>query len=86
VWGGGAQSASEARMSHTTVAGSSHRSFPSGIRSVMGFYMHVFNCRYLEISNNLTQFFVHVQLGGSCLKFLGFLLTAAWTFRCNVKR
>ena len=53
---------------------------------MMGYYIHVvFNCYYLEISNNLTQFFVHVQLGGSCLKFLGFLLTAAWAFRCSVK-
>jgi len=83
----GAHSASKARMSHTTVAGSSHRSLASGIRSTMGYYIQVvFNCHYLEISNNLTQYFVHVQLGGSCRKFLGFLLTAAWAFRCNVKR
>jgi len=46
----GAHSASKARMSNTTVAAGSHRSFASGIRSRMGYYIHVvFNCHYLEI-------------------------------------
>jgi len=46
----GVHSASKARMSHTTFAASSHRSFASGIRSMMGYYIQVaFNCHYLEM-------------------------------------